>query len=61
MVHDTDINQKMNRIEELIAQLEAGDLSINHAERLHEEGHQHIDDIRTLITQGDGEIIERDG
>jgi exodeoxyribonuclease VII small subunit len=61
MAHDTEITEKMNRIEEVIDQLEADDLSIANAERLHDEGQQLLDECRTLITQGDGEIIVRDG
>ena len=60
MAHDTDIDEKMNRIETLIDQLETGDLSITNAEQLHDEGQQLIDECRMLITQGDGEIIVRE-
>ena len=60
MAHDTKIDEKMNRIETLIDQLETGDLSITNAEQLHDEGQQLIDECRTLITQGDGEIIVRE-
>lgn len=59
MAHDTEIDEKINRIEELIDQLEAGDMSVNEAGRLHDEGHRHLDDARTLIRDGEGEVIEQ--
>jgi exodeoxyribonuclease VII small subunit len=61
MAHDTEITEKIDCIRTLIDQLEAGDLSITNAEQLHDEGQQLLDECRTLITQGDGEIIEREG
>lgn len=62
MAHDTEIDGKITRIEELINQLEAGGMSVNEAEQLHQEGHQLLDDARAFIATGEGEgtVIERE-
>jgi exodeoxyribonuclease VII small subunit len=60
MAHDTEIDDKIDRIEELIDRLEAGDMSVNDAGQLHREGYRHLDDARTLLEEGDGDVIERD-
>lgn len=59
MAHDTEIQEKLDRLETLLTQLEAGELSVCEAERLHEEGHQLLDECRTFIAHGESEIIER--
>lgn len=60
MADDTDINETLDRLETLITTLEAGNISMSEADQLHEEGHQHIDELRTLLSQGDREVIERE-
>lgn len=60
MVDDTNINETLDRLETLIDTLETGNVSMSEADQLHEEGHQHIDELRTLLSQGDSEVIKRE-
>ena len=59
MAHDTDINEKIHQIEELIDQLEAGGMAVNDAGRLHQDGHMLLDEARTLLSEGEGDVVER--
>jgi len=54
------IADKTDRLEEIIAQLEGGDLSLARAKELHTEGSQLLEELETELEIGDGEIIEHE-
>lgn len=53
------IAAKTDRLETIIATLEAGDVSLEEAQQLHTEGQSLIDDLETELDLGDGTITDR--
>lgn len=58
MAKDPDISGRMNRVEEIIEQLDTDEVSLDEGQELHEEGQQLLTEIRDLLHDGEGEIIE---
>lgn len=56
---DASIDEKQQRLETIIKQLEDGEISLERSKDLHTEGTALIDDLEDELTLGDGEIIER--
>jgi len=56
---DTDIAEKTDRIEAIIEQLEAGDISLERATELKEEGDELLAELEAELDLGDGEIREQ--
>jgi len=56
---DQSIGEKTERLEEIIAQLEDGEVSLERANELHEEGQKLIDELQGQLDIGDGEVMER--
>ena len=58
MTNDS-IAEKTDRIESIIEQLEAGDVSLERATELKEEGDQLLEELETELDLGDGEVREQ--
>ncbi|QKY18613.1 exodeoxyribonuclease VII small subunit [Halorubrum sp. CBA1229] len=58
MAKDSDIRSRMNRIEEIIDQLDADEVSLNEGSELYEEGQELLTEIRERLHEGQGEVIE---
>lgn len=58
--HDATINEKTRRLEEIIATLEDGDISLEKAKNLHSEGQELLKALQNDLELGEGEIIELD-
>ena len=58
MAKDTDIRSRMNRIEEIIDQLDADEVSLDEGSELYEEGQKLLTEIRERLHEGQGEVIE---
>jgi exodeoxyribonuclease VII small subunit len=58
MTNDS-IAEKTDRIESIIEQLEAGDVSLERATELKEEGDQLLEELETELDLGDGEVQEQ--
>ena len=58
MAKDTDIRSRMNRIEEIIDQLDADEVSLDEGSELYEEGQELLTEIRERLHEGQGEVIE---
>ena len=58
MVKDRDIDERIERVEEIIRQLESGEVDSSTAERLFGEGQRKLDKVREILDGGDGEIVE---
>jgi exodeoxyribonuclease VII small subunit len=56
---DASITDKQDRLESIIDQLNDGEVSLNRAKKLRDEGQQLLDDLKHDLDLGDGEIIER--
>ena len=59
MTDTTPISDKVDRIETIIEQLEDGEVSLEEAQELREEGKEVLADIEETLDVGDGEIIEQ--
>ena len=59
MTDNKPINEKVDRIETIIEQLEAGEVSLEEAQELRAEGKEILDELEETLDVGDGEIIEQ--
>ena len=57
---ESDIGQKMNRIQEIIAQIEDGEISLDRAKQLRDEGKELLRDVEEQLDLGDASVIERE-
>ncbi|WP_430639610.1 exodeoxyribonuclease VII small subunit [Haloferax volcanii] len=58
MAKDSDIRSRMNRMEEIIDQLDADEVSLDEGSELYEEGQELLTEIRERLHEGQGEVIE---
>jgi exodeoxyribonuclease VII small subunit len=59
MTDNTPISDKVDRIEAIIEQLEDGEVSLEEAQELREEGKEILTELEETLAVGDGEIIEQ--
>ena len=52
------ISDKVDRIEAIIEQLEDGEVSLEEAQELRQEGKEILAELEETLAVGDGEIIE---
>jgi len=53
------IGEKTDRLESIIDQLENGDVSLEQAQELHEEGKDLLTELEAELDSGEGEIFEQ--
>jgi len=58
MPKDPDIRRRMDRVEEIIDRLDADEVSLQDGDDLYDEGQELLAEIRELLHDGDGEVIE---
>ncbi len=58
MAKDSDIRSRMNRIEEIIDQLDTDEVPLDEGSELYEEGQKLLTEIRERLHEGQGEVIE---
>lgn len=58
MAKDRKINERIERVEEIIRQLESGEMDSGDPERLFEEGQRKLDEVREILDRGDGDVVE---
>jgi exodeoxyribonuclease VII small subunit len=58
MAKDPDIKRRMDRVEEIIDQLDADEVSLEDGRELYNEGQELLAEIREQLQDGDGEVIE---
>ncbi|EMA31485.1 MULTISPECIES: exodeoxyribonuclease VII small subunit [Haloarcula] len=58
MPKDPDIRRRMDRVEEIIDRLDADEVSLEDGYDLYDEGQELLAEIRELLHDGDGEVIE---
>jgi exodeoxyribonuclease VII small subunit len=51
----------MDRVEEIIEQFDADEISLDEGSEIYEEGQELLAEIRNLLHEGEGEIIEIEG
>lgn len=57
---DASISEKMDRVHEIIDIIEAGDLSLERAKQLREEGRKLLETVEEDLDLGDGSVLERE-
>lgn len=57
---DDDIGAKMERLREIVAQLEDGEVSLERAKELRDEGRDLLADVEEHLDLGEGSVIERE-
>ena len=58
MAKEHELTERVERVKEIIKQLESGDLSREEGKRLFEEGRQTLDEIREILDRGEGDVVE---
>jgi exodeoxyribonuclease VII small subunit len=58
MAKDPDIKRRMDRVEEIIDQLDAEDVSLDEGKELYDEGKRLLDEIRNRLDENEGVILE---
>ena len=58
MAKEHELTERVERVEEVIDELESGEPSQDEAERIVGEGRQKLDEVRDILNRGDGQIIE---
>jgi exodeoxyribonuclease VII small subunit len=58
MAKDPDIKRRMDRVEEIIDQLDADEVSLEDGRELYDEGQELLAEIRERLQDGDGEVVE---
>lgn len=58
MPKDSDIKRRMNRVEEIIDQLDADEVSLEDGRNLYDEGQELLSEIQERLQGEGGEVIE---
>ena len=58
MPKDSDIKRRMDRVKEIIDQLDADEVSLEDGRDLYDEGQELLVEIRERLQGEDGEVIE---
>ncbi|MFC6838274.1 exodeoxyribonuclease VII small subunit [Halomarina ordinaria] len=58
MAKDPDIHDRLSRVEEIIEQLDTDECNLDEGTALNEEGQQLLDEVRSLLDDGSGDIVE---
>ncbi|MDL0128491.1 exodeoxyribonuclease VII small subunit [Halobacterium salinarum] len=58
MAKDSEIHDRLSRVEEIIEQLDADECDLDEGTALHEEGQELLTDVREILDAGSGEVVE---
>ncbi|GAA0642902.1 MULTISPECIES: exodeoxyribonuclease VII small subunit [Halobacteriales] len=58
MANDQEIHDRLTRVEEIIEQLDADECDLDEGTRLHEEGQERLAEVREILDNGRGEVVE---
>lgn len=60
MTDEPAISEKVDRVKTIVETLEDGEVSLERAKELREEGDELLAELRDDLEVGDGEVIERE-
>lgn len=60
MAKDPEVDERLERVEEIVEELAAEEWSLEEGEELYEEGHQLLAEIRDTLGGESGEVTELD-
>jgi exodeoxyribonuclease VII small subunit len=55
---DSEIHDRLSRVEEIIEQLDADECDLDDGTALHEEGQELLTEVREILDAGSGEVVE---
>ncbi|QRY26038.1 exodeoxyribonuclease VII small subunit [Halobacterium sp. BOL4-2] len=58
MANDSEIHDRLSRVQEIIEQLDTDECDLEEGARLHEEGQELLGDVREILDEGSGDIVE---
>ena len=58
MANDQEIHDRLARVEEIIEQLDADECDLDEGTRIHEEGQELLVEVREILDNGRGEVVE---
>ncbi|AEN07336.1 Exonuclease VII small subunit (plasmid) [halophilic archaeon DL31] len=58
MAKDSEIHDRLSRVEEIIEQLDADECDLDEGTALHEEGQELLTEVREILDAGSGEVVE---
>ena len=58
VANDQEIHDRLTRVEEIIEQLDADEWDLEEGRRLHEEGQKLLAEVREILDNGRGEVVE---
>jgi exodeoxyribonuclease VII small subunit len=58
VANDQEIHDRLARVEEIIKQLDADECDLDEGTRLHEEGQELLAEVREILDNGRGEVVE---
>ena len=58
MANDSEIHDRLSRVEEIIEQLDVDECDLDEGTALYEEGKELLREVRELLDEGSGEVVE---
>jgi exodeoxyribonuclease VII small subunit len=58
VANDAEIHDRLSRVEEIIEQLDADECDLDEGTTLHEEGEELLAEVREILDEGSGEVVE---
>ena len=58
VANDQEIHDRLTRVEEIIEQLDADEWDLEEGRRLSEEGQKLLAEVREILDNGRGEVVE---
>jgi len=58
VANDQESHDRLTRVEEIIEQFDADECSLEEGTRLHEEGQELLAEVREILDNGRGEVVE---
>jgi exodeoxyribonuclease VII small subunit len=58
VANDSEIHDRLSRVQEIIEQLDTNEGDLEEGTRLHEEGQELLAEVREILDEGSGNIVE---
>jgi len=58
VANDSEIHDRLSRVEEIIEQLDADECDLDEGTALHEEGKELLAEVREILDNGRGNVVE---
>jgi exodeoxyribonuclease VII small subunit len=58
VANDSEIHDRLSRVEEIIEQLDADECDLDEGTALHEGGEELLAEVREILDEGSGEVVE---